>query len=240
MRKGNMTVLASIFVIATMMFSMGLGTMAYFTDTKTSPGSTFTAGTLKLDSDGFASMTMTIDNMAPGDVTGDYVITIKNVGTLDLVWLGDWVITGGTKLREAIYIDSATMRFYCPDETNTWEPTDNFITDGHGSGSYPGWYNTLADLSAFKVVTLEHWDGNNGMGTTPYEHVGALKPNYSYRLTVRFGFAKDAGNDYQGDKVAPVTITFKVDATQANPGALAKLTSWADWTWINAQLAKQP
>jgi predicted ribosomally synthesized peptide with SipW-like signal peptide len=239
--KMNKKILASMMVVGLLALALGWGTYSYFSDTETSLGNTFTAGTLKLDGAGFTSFNLgdIIGNMAPGDLTGYASITIKNTGSLPLVWLGDWVITGGNKLREAIYIDDAKMEFLKPEGTTTWEPDDHFITNGVGSGSYPAWYNSLASLSKFGVVSLDVWDGNNGMGTTPYEHVGALNPNYSYKLTVRFGFAKDAGNEYQGDVTNPVTISFKVDATQAKPDALAKLTSWADWTWINAQLAKQ-
>ena len=235
-------ILASVMVVGLLALALGYGTYSYFSDTKTSTSNTFIAGTLKLDGAGFATFDLgsVIGNMAPGDLTSYASITIKNTGSLPLVWLGDWVITGGSLLREAIYIDDATMEFLNKYGTpGIWEPTDHFIKDGRGFGSYPNWYNQLADSSKFKVVSLNVWDGNNGMGTTPYEHVGALKPGYAYKLTVRFGFAKDAGNEYQGDVTNPVTISFKVDATQANPDALAKLTSWADWTWINAQLAKQ-
>jgi len=233
-------ILVALGLVAAM--AMGAaGSGAWFSDTETTPSDTFTAGTLDLDGEGFASFDLgpLVANMAPGDLSSTASITIKNTGSLDLVWLGDWVITGGNKLREAIYIESATMEFLEPDGTSNWEPTDQFIMDGKGSGSYPDWYNTLANLSNFDVVSLDVWDGNNGMGTTPYEHVGALKPDYAYRLTVRFGFAKGAGNEYQGDVTDPVSIVLKVDATQAKPEALATLTSWADWTWLNAQLAKQ-
>jgi len=237
----NKKILASIFVIGILALAMGYGTYSWFSDTETSTSNTFTAGTLKLDGTGFTSFDLgdIIDNMAPGDLTAYATIIIKNDGTLPLVWLGDWVITGGNKLREAIYIDYAQMEFLKPDGTTAWEPTDNFITNGVGSGPYPTWYNYLASLSTFGVVSLDVWDGNNGMGTTPYEHVGALEPGYSYKLTVRFGFAPNAGDEYQGDVVNPVNIKFKVDATQVNADALAELTSWADWAWINAQLAKQ-
>jgi len=224
--------------------ALGWGTYSYFSDTKTSASNTFTAGTLKLDGTGFTSFNLgsIVGNMAPGDLSDYASITIENTGTLDLAWFGDWVITGGVKLREAIYIDSATMRFYCPDGINTWEPTDNFITNGVGSGPYPAWYNSLASLSKFVVVSLDVWDGNNGMGTTPYEHMGALKHGYSYKLTIRFGFAKDAGNEYQGDAVNPVNISFKVDATQINAGALEALhpTFSNHLIWLQQQIAKQP
>jgi predicted ribosomally synthesized peptide with SipW-like signal peptide len=219
---------------------LGLGTFAYFTDTQTTPENTFTAGTLKLDAGGINSFAFDIPNMAPGDITGDYEITIENAGSLDLFWLADWQISGGNKLREAIYIEYAQMEFI------GWnEPTDNFIENGVGAGLYPGWYNTLAGMSPFNVVTLNNWDGNNGMGTTPWEHVGALKPGNSYRLTLRFGFAPEAGNEFQGTAAAPINVKIAVIATQVNAGAIAAIPGWtaspAYWVnWANGQLNNQP
>jgi predicted ribosomally synthesized peptide with SipW-like signal peptide len=239
----NKKILASIFFISILALALGWGTYAYFTDTETTTNNTFTAGTLEVDGAGFASFDLgaIADNMAPGDVTNYATIIIKNTGSLPLAWFGDWVITGGNKLRQAIYIDYAKMEFFKSDGITTWEPEDNFITDGVGSGPYPTWFNTLAASSPFGVVSLAVWDGNNGMGTTPYEHMGALKPGCSYKLTVRFGFAAAAGNEYQGDVVNPVNIKFKVDATQVNADALNALHSGfgIHLTWLNAQLAKQ-
>jgi predicted ribosomally synthesized peptide with SipW-like signal peptide len=249
MKKGNVTILASIFVIATMMFSMGLGTMAYFTDTKTSPGSTFTAGTLKLGSDEFASFDLGTIDMAPGDLTEKASITIINTGSLPLAWFGNWYITGGDLLREAIYIDDAQMEFLDKfGNANAWsnnEPTDHFITNGVGSGTYASAFAYLAapPQSKFGVISIKAWDDNAlmcpGQG---YEHMGALNPGYMYRLTIRFGFAAGAGNEYQGDVTNPVTITFKVDATQVNAGALNALkpTLSNHLGWLNTQLSHQP
>jgi predicted ribosomally synthesized peptide with SipW-like signal peptide len=235
-------ILASIMVIGILALAMGYGTYSYFSSTKTSTSNTFTAGTLSINLGESETPEISIGNMAPGDVTGDWVITIKNDGNLPLAWFGNWIIEGNAKLKEALYIDYAKMEFLKLDGTSTWETTDNFITDGRGSGPYPDWFNTLADSSPFHVVTLAVWDGNNGMGTTPYEHAGALNPGYSYRLTVRFGFAAAADNTYQG--AGPLTINLKVDATQVNAGAIGQLSinpsaipGLVDW--LNAQLAKQ-
>jgi len=235
-------ILASIMVIGMLALAMGYGTYSYFSSTKTSTSNTFTAGTLSINLGESETPEISIDNMAPGDVTGNWVITIKNDGNLPLAWFGNWIIEGDAKLKEALYIDYAQMEFLKPDGASTWETTDNFIANGVGSGTYPGWYNYLASLSTFDVVTLAVWDGNNGMGTTPYEHAGALNPGYSYRLTVRFGFAAGADNTYQG--AGPLTITLKVDATQVNAGAIGQLSinpsaipGLVDW--LNTQLAKQ-
>ena len=233
-------ILVSMMVIGLVATLAGAGLYAYFSDTETSTSNTFTAGTLDISLGESETTEISIGNMAPGDVTGDWVITITNDGTLDLAWFGNLVVTGGDKLREAIYIDYAKMEFL----PGPWEPEDNFIADGVGSGPYPGWYNYLAGLSPFGVVTLKNFDDNEGMCPgTPYEFMGALKPDYSYKLTLRFGFAKDAGNEYQGDATNPVTISFKVDATQVNAAALDALNPPLPLSnylsWLEAQIAKQ-
>jgi predicted ribosomally synthesized peptide with SipW-like signal peptide len=219
-------------------------TMAWFSDTETSTGNTFTAGTLALNGTGIADFNFgTLPPMAPGEITEERVITIKNDGTTDLAWFGDLVIGGGTHLRDALYIDYAKMEFMKTDGTTPWEPVDNFITNGRGSGLYPSWYNTLADNSSFHLNTLSVFDGNNGMGTTPYEFMGALKPGYSYKLTLKFGFAPAAGNEYQGNDSnnVPVTIAFKADAVQINADALNALhpTFSNHLVWLNTQISHQ-
>jgi hypothetical protein len=166
------------------------------------------------------------------------VITITNTGSMPLAWFGDLVVDGDAKLKEAIYIDYALMQF----EGGTWaEADDNFILDGVGSGPYPGWYDTLASQSGFGVVSLNVFDGNSGMGVAPYEFKGALKPGFSYKLTLRFGFAEGAGNDYQGE--GPVNVSFKVFATQVNADAIdahqAGLSVGADLPWMQTQLNNQ-
>ena len=228
--------------------AVGVGTQAWFSDTKTGPGGTFTAGTLILDDAGFASFDLgTITgHMAPGDLTNTVVITIKNDGTLPLAWFGGLEVSGGALLREAIYIDYGQMEFV-PKVGGIWnEPTDNFITAGIGSGTYASSFGYLATPpeSKFGVISLEAWDDNALMTPGfPYEHMGALDPGYSYRLTLGFGFAKLAGNEYQGDVDGPqpVTIIFKVYATQVNAEALDALKSGLSiyLPWMNTQLANQ-
>jgi len=243
--------LVSFLVIAVVASLIGGATMAWFTDTDSAGEATFTAGTLSLDvSDGlttFAELSdIKIDCMNPGDVYPEIVITIVNDGTKNLAWFGDWsfTCTDETKtdaLLDGIYIHSAKMQFFGPDETSTWEPEDQFIANGVGSGSYPQWYNTLAANPPFPVISLRDFDNNNGMGSAPWEHMGALKPGYSYKLTVQFGFYEGVGNEYQGNVASPVKISFKVDATQINDDALDGLQPGFSrhLDWLNAQIAKQ-
>jgi predicted ribosomally synthesized peptide with SipW-like signal peptide len=50
----------------------GAGTFAYFSDTETSTGNTFTAGTLDLVVGGGTSLPFEFENIAPGDTDTDY------------------------------------------------------------------------------------------------------------------------------------------------------------------------
>jgi hypothetical protein len=223
-----------------------LGSGAWFSDTATNNTATITAGTLSIDDGKVAEFSLgTITDMAPGDVTNPVAITIQNNGNLNLAWFGDLIVTGGGVLKDAIYIHSGQMEFLSPTD-QPWidDPigpytADNFIASGLGSGPYPDWYNTLAGMSLFGVNTLSVFDNNNGMGTGPYEFMGALKPGYSYRLTLQFGFAPTAGNTYQN--LGPMNISLKVDATQIKAGALDFLQGGlaGQETWLNTQIADQ-
>jgi hypothetical protein len=232
---------ALLLAAAAMMVIGMLGSGAWFTDGAANTSGSISSGTLSINDAGVSSVDLgTITTMAPGDKTNDVVITIENNGTIDLAWFGDLVV-GSSALKDAIYIDYAQMEFKSPSNGADWEPADNFITNGVGSGPYPSWFNTLAGLSPFGKVTLKNFDANNGMGSTPYEFMGALKPGYSYKLTLRFGFAEGAGNEYQA--LGPLSLGFDVDATQISTGALDGVKAGfgaTHLTWLNQQIAKQP
>ena len=73
---------------------IGAGTWAYFSDTETSEGNTFTAGTIDIALDGednggvaYATTYFNVANMAPGDTETAY-LEINNTGTLDLLFRG--------------------------------------------------------------------------------------------------------------------------------------------------------
>ena len=59
------------------------GTIAYFSDTETSTGNTFTAGTIDLKVDGDnVLIPYSVDNLKPGESRGTPTYTITNTGTL--------------------------------------------------------------------------------------------------------------------------------------------------------------
>lgn len=78
-----MTILASVFIIGSIMFSLGLGTMAYFSDTETSTGNMFKAGTLDLTVDGAdVVIPFTASNLKRDDSAILATWEIKNEGTI--------------------------------------------------------------------------------------------------------------------------------------------------------------
>lgn len=194
----------------------------------------------------------TINHMNPGDEFGPITIEIVNNGTKKLAWFGDWQFNyidvldrvDGDKLLDVLYIKEARMEMFKLnpefDEDSDEDPitnpkyihwsdsldyNDNFIANGVGSGLYPDWYNGLAALSNYGVITLRNWNDNAGMAPgTVYEHMGALLPDNKYVLTVTLGFVGDNSdqNEYQGDQpgVSPIVVGFKVDAHQINQDAL--------------------
>lgn len=94
MKKILISLLSLILVIGL----VGLGVFAYFSDTETSSGNVFTAGTLDLKVDGQDGISQKIylTNLEPGD-TGRSVIGLKNIGTL-----GNYLtLSGGWPLAEA-------------------------------------------------------------------------------------------------------------------------------------------
>ena len=80
-------ILISLMAIALVVGLVGAGTMAYFSDTETSSGNTFTAGTLNIAL-GTTSWSANFSNMKPGD-TVTSTIPVNSTGSLPL----DYTIT---------------------------------------------------------------------------------------------------------------------------------------------------
>jgi predicted ribosomally synthesized peptide with SipW-like signal peptide len=228
---------------------------AYFSDTESSDANVFSSGTLSINNELInGALEFNVPNMAPGEVTDWYVIDIVNDGNINLAWLGDWQFTGNAALMNALYFAEAKMEFLTPSEASTgwldyttsgyetgsYGLVDHFIANGVGAGPYgAGFVSSGAPLGSFGVYTFNAWNNNPLMVPgSVYEHAGALKPGYKYKLSVKFGMAAGAGNEYQN--LGPVNVVFKVDATQINTAAIQGYTgSWADITWLNNQITDQ-
>lgn len=78
----NKRILISLSVIGAVAAIAIGGTIAYFSDTETSSGNTFTAGTLDLEVGSPSDLPILLTNMAPGVESGDLNITWQNIGSL--------------------------------------------------------------------------------------------------------------------------------------------------------------
>jgi len=83
--KMNKKILASVVTISIVALMVGVGTFALFSDTETSTGNTFTAGTLDLNVDGKDDPNVPFyfaeSNVKPGD-SGSKSVVLSNSGTL--------------------------------------------------------------------------------------------------------------------------------------------------------------
>jgi spore coat-associated protein N len=78
-------ILAGIVVVGILALAIGWGTYSYFSDTETSSGNTFSAGTLDLKVDGKddpLGAYFSVSDVKPGD-SGSKDIVLSNAGTLD-------------------------------------------------------------------------------------------------------------------------------------------------------------
>jgi len=86
MKQISGKLLMNLLVIAIAATSIGTGINAYFSDTETAAGNTFTAGSLDLEVDGQSGAVVpwtSPDNMEPGKTYFTGFKTLTNVGTLD-------------------------------------------------------------------------------------------------------------------------------------------------------------
>lgn len=265
--------IVSFMVIALAAALIGGATMAWFTDRENAMEQTFTAGILDIStSNNLLGLELpTIEHMNPGDTFGPFEIEIVNVGNKRLFWVGDWRFETldelDDRLLDALYIKTMKMEFLDSNGNHwtddPWYSGYEFIKDGKANkvvfpdGSYNvGEYETylalqgttLIDNNKVDVISLRNFLDNNAMLPGPYEHMGALKPGYKYKLTVEFGFLKEAGNHYQGieGEVSPVKISFVVNAMQVNEEAMNDFGESFNYAlgtnqinWANNQLALQ-
>ena len=209
--------LAIIAVVAVVAFG---ATRAYFSDTETSSGNTFTAGTLDLNLNSDAAFTVTASNlfaettMAPGVSVGPKTLYFRNNGTIaGKVKLNtSYVNADGTPnavdvsdddyaknlLVVSGVTDTIAVQGYWAQHiitTNYSGNAGNAVTDGAvydmGSGVY------VPTVYGLKGITLYFDDG-----VTPFIWNAGI--THDVALTLQLSPAAD--NNYQSDGVA-VTLT---------------------------------
>lgn len=206
-------ILASLLTIGVAATMLGVGTMAYFSDTETSEGNILQAGTLDLTLDEINEAPITLTNMKPGD-TATGSITVKNDGTLP-----------GSLYATAWYEESDGVTT-APDDTGLNMSDDNVANMLLITAFTADTVDILSQIPDTdgngKITVFDMVNDASGVTLTEYPSPGKLETWYSYdtnmtageshvySLTIEFDTA--AGNDYQGDGI---TLTFGFLLTQA-------------------------
>lgn len=196
MRKGNVTILASIFMMLLVAAGVGAGTMAYFSETE-KVGITFTAGDpnlrLSLNGDDWGdSLTFNFPIWSPGD---SYSITvwIKNIGDVGLFNLfvtGDNLVGPNLGLSDVIHITDVAYT-----DTIGWvhPASGTYYETVFGDTSAPF---TLRELA----MGLTNGEKMNFCWGDPADKIDYLPANGGMiqKFYIEFTFDANAGNEWQG------------------------------------------
>lgn len=161
-------ILMSVMVIGIATAFLGAGTFAYFTDTETSTGNTFTAGTIDLavnNENPWTSAMFTFTDVKPCKDLAPFSITIKNVGQNEgiLSFLADYVEND----KE------------CDDDPANFEFAANAQDEGHntqpatGQPQYEMTANHFAKLVYIKTATYQY--GHTGYTGSVHDDLVAGK-----------------------------------------------------------------
>jgi len=177
-------VLASLLMIGMVAAMAGAGTFAYFTDTETSTGNVFTAGTLDLvvNEENPVSSHFELENVQPSDNATDKV-NLTNIGTCD-GYLSMW-------------IENLT------DDDNGLTEPEGLVdsTDGAGEGELSPnlciqiWDDTGAELYN---DTLENFAATYHSQDTQLD-LGDLSAGQTREFTVGYYVPSDVDNIIQSD-----------------------------------------
>lgn len=211
----NKKIILSILMIGTIATMAGAGTWAAFSDTGTSSGNTITAGTLNMvlsddDENALDNVVATWTSPAgfkPGDEF-ESALRFSNTGSIDShhIWFyleglqhNDYN-ADGSNLMDAIIITDIHERFNSVTTSNQLA----LLTSQVGDGVAP---LTLREFCGSQYYTFDDQSGvdDNVLG------VGDLS---DYDLSIKFKFADDAADKYQGDNCA---FNLKCVATQNTP-----------------------
>jgi predicted ribosomally synthesized peptide with SipW-like signal peptide len=226
-------ILASMLIIGVVSILLGAGTVAYFSDTETSKGNTFTAGTLDLKVRDFAdgedwtdgvTKTWTMTGMIPGVSTVFGQIELRNDGTIPADHLE---ITCSYTVIDTPDVESDTDWSTDPDDFAKYVQIIKmeYSDDLWYFDCLTGKKYTRATVTApwVEVAQDEDWkvsdiDGVDGvslydLNQDPLDNL--TPPNGVTQFDLKLKFSEDAGNDLQGDTLT-VTIIFTLnqDSTQ--------------------------
>jgi len=197
MKKGNVTILASILAIALVAAGVGAGTMAWFSAGPVTAGP-FTMNTATMSMNLVEAGPYTFTDLVPGQAFGPIVIKITNDGTMDINYLcGSMVITDNIALAGKIEI--VDWYEYIPG----WGWQDNLGSD----------YGTTRDWNGHTYTLTQNFDQLVKDQSAPFTLLEAAQ-SYSisrgeplgYGILDQFGgykkFASDWVTGYGYDEVA--------------------------------------
>ena len=204
--------LISVIVIGLIALTAGAGTYAYFSDTETSTGNTFTAGTMDLKikdggeywTDGITTAEWTLPNMLPGDSTYGSV-SFKNVGSIyaDHMEIGaDYTITDPPG-----------------PESDTQENTPADDMAGNMTITVMEYTYDSTKIDCLPLIANMNGNGVKDLYDLKYGGVDGLplaqsgeQPAY---IDMLVQFNPNAGNNFQGDTLNLTMIfTMNQDASQ--------------------------
>jgi spore coat-associated protein N len=223
MKKLLLSMMSVVMVIA----MVGGGAFAYFSDTETSTGNTFAAGTLDLamgpDSSVAGGVIATASDMAPGVIvpsTGSYQVNFKNIGTLpgfltvnfsysenDAAETGEFAASESNGLEASAdeYAAKLVVTEAYLAGTNVAPYWAQQINDAHIAG---GVINGLPTIYGLSKVTLQAWDSYSGKVNQ------AIAPNSIVTENFKMKLDESADNKYQSDGIN-ITITGTLSQTNA-------------------------
>ncbi len=194
----NKKIILSMLPIGVTLAMVTGATTALFSDTETSTGNTFTAGTIDISVDGEnpwqGTGYFTIDDMKPSDAEyKDFVI--NNVGGNEVdVW----------KHIDVTDHDGGTMNEpECEEQGGTW------VDDGAGSGHCDGG-TEVSDISQVinydllvdgETIIDEAEDIQMSDVHSYWVYLGKIEPSESMDVTQSYHMQSTAGNEYQGDEL---------------------------------------
>ena len=217
--KIKKSILESILMIGIVAAMMTAGTQSYFSDTETSGGNTFTAGTLNLQvgDDDPCTIHITIDNIAPG-WSKSWLWKLENTGSLDgnLTVEFSEIINNDNGLTEP---ESAVDTTGGDDEG---ELGQYLIVKKFDMRSGPGtspW--TLTDINDNTFVcdygfTLNEYGGRTFSTYWPYDGCGycTLESGETQYCFLQLELPSDVGNIVQSDSVE-FDITFSLEQVRS-------------------------
>ena len=207
-------ILASMLIIAAASMLIGAGTVAYFSDTETSSGNTFQAGTgpdLELSACGSQPyLPFNVFDIKPGD-SGVADVNVHNSGTV-AGWLSMKLINCVNDENELLEPETEAG-----DTTADEGELDQFLylviwfDDNNDGVKQPGW----RVLPGGEQPIIEgYFDGLCGIkipidGDPTYDK---LEPGMTWTIGIKWSLASEVGNIIQSD-----SLTFDIEFTLSEP-----------------------